>query len=69
MGLEFVKTKGHYYPRVNPNFGTRIQSSTKCLKGDAYYLLQSAIFSKLRSAFCDRAKTVVFYSGSDIELR
>jgi glucose-6-phosphate isomerase len=40
MGLEFVKTYGHYHPRVNPTL--RYPEVYEVLEGDAHYMLQRA---------------------------
>jgi glucose-6-phosphate isomerase, archaeal len=42
MGLEFVKTYGHYHPRVNPKIRYTYPELYEVLDGDAHYLLQSA---------------------------
>ncbi len=42
MGLEFVKTYGHYHPRVNPKRGYTYPEVYEVLDGDAHYLLQRA---------------------------
>ncbi len=40
MGLEFVKTYGHYHPRVNPKRGYTYPEVYEVLDGDAHYVLQ-----------------------------
>ena len=42
MGLEFVKTYGHYHPRVNPKLRYTYPELYEVLDGDAHYLLQRA---------------------------
>jgi glucose-6-phosphate isomerase, archaeal len=42
MGLEFVKTYGHYHPRVNPKLGYTYPEVYEVLDGDAHYMLQRA---------------------------
>ncbi len=42
MGLEFVKTYGHYHPRVNPKLRYTYPEIYEVLDGDAHYLLQRA---------------------------
>ena len=42
MGLEFVKTYGHYHPRVNPKWGHTYPEVYEVLDGEAHYLLQRA---------------------------
>jgi glucose-6-phosphate isomerase len=42
MGLEFVKTYGHYHPRVNPKLRYTYPELYEVLEGDAHYLLQRA---------------------------
>ena len=42
MGLEFVKTYGHYHPRVNPKLRYTYPEVYEVLDGDAHYLLQRA---------------------------
>jgi glucose-6-phosphate isomerase len=42
MGLEFVKTYGHYHPRVNPKLRYAYPEVYEVLDGDAHYLLQRA---------------------------
>jgi oxalate decarboxylase/phosphoglucose isomerase-like protein (cupin superfamily) len=43
MGLEFVKTYGHYHPRVNPKLRYTYPEIYEVLDGDAHYLLQRAL--------------------------
>jgi glucose-6-phosphate isomerase len=40
MGLEFVKTYGHYHPLVNPKLRYTYPEIYEVLDGDAHYLLQ-----------------------------
>jgi glucose-6-phosphate isomerase len=40
MGLEFVKTYGHYHPRVHPKLRYTYPELYEVLEGDAHYLLQ-----------------------------
>jgi glucose-6-phosphate isomerase, archaeal len=40
MGLEFVKTYGHYHPRANPKLMFTYPEVYEVLDGDAHYLLQ-----------------------------
>jgi len=42
MGLEFVKTYGHYHPRVNPKRGYTYPEVYEVLDGEAHYMLQRA---------------------------
>ena len=42
MGLEFVKTYGHYHPRVNPKLRYTYPEVYEVLDGEAHYLLQRA---------------------------
>ena len=42
MGLEFVKTYGHYHPRVNPKLRYTYPEIYEVLDGEAHYLLQRA---------------------------
>jgi len=42
MGLEFVKTYGHYHPRCNPKLGYTYPEVYAVLDGEAHYLLQRA---------------------------
>jgi len=42
MGLEFVKTYGHYHPRVNPELRYTYPEVYEVLEGDAHFLLQHA---------------------------
>jgi glucose-6-phosphate isomerase, archaeal len=42
MGLEFVKTYGHYHPRVNLKLRYTYPEIYEVLEGDAHYLLQRA---------------------------
>jgi|GEM_PF-2282682 glucose-6-phosphate isomerase len=42
MGLEFVKTCGHYHPPVNPKLRYTYPEMYEVLEGDAHYLLQCA---------------------------
>ena len=42
MGLEFVKTYGHYHPRVNSKQSSTYPEVYEVLDGDAHYLLQRA---------------------------
>ena len=42
MGLECVKTYGHYHPRVNPKLRYAYPEIYEVLDGDAHYLLQRA---------------------------
>ena len=42
MGLEFVKTYGHYHPRVTSTSRFTYPEVYEVLDGDAHYLLQSA---------------------------
>jgi glucose-6-phosphate isomerase len=42
MGLEFVKTYGHYHPRVNPKLRDTYPEVYEVLDGEAHYLLQRA---------------------------
>jgi glucose-6-phosphate isomerase len=42
MGLESVKTYGHYHPRVNPKLRYAYPELYEVLEGDAHYLLQRA---------------------------
>ncbi|MGZ4890664.1 MAG: glucose-6-phosphate isomerase family protein [Halobacteriota archaeon] len=42
MGLEFVKTYGHYHPRVSEQPGYTYPEVYEVLDGDAHYLLQRA---------------------------
>ncbi len=42
MGLELVKTYGHYHPRVNPKLSDTYPEVYEVLDGDAHYLLQRA---------------------------
>jgi glucose-6-phosphate isomerase len=42
MGLEFVKTYGHYHPRVNPKLRYTYPEIYEVLDGDARYLVQRA---------------------------
>ena len=42
MGLEFVKTYGHYHPRTNVKLRYTYPEIYEVLEGDAHYLLQRA---------------------------
>jgi glucose-6-phosphate isomerase len=42
MGLEFVKTYGHYHPRVNAKLRYTYPEIYELLEGDAHYMLQRA---------------------------
>jgi glucose-6-phosphate isomerase len=42
MGLEFVKTYGHYHSRVNPKLRDTYPEVYEVLDGEAHYLLQRA---------------------------
>jgi glucose-6-phosphate isomerase, archaeal len=42
MGLEFVKTYGHYHPRVNDKLSFTYPEVYEVLDGEAHYLLQRA---------------------------
>jgi glucose-6-phosphate isomerase len=42
MGLEPVKTSGHYHPRVNPKLDCTYPEVYEVLDGEAHYLLQHA---------------------------
>jgi glucose-6-phosphate isomerase, archaeal len=42
MGLELVKTYGHYHPRVNEKLSLTYPEVYEVLDGDAHYLLQRA---------------------------
>jgi glucose-6-phosphate isomerase len=42
MGLEFIKTHGHYHPRVNPKLRYTYPELYEVLDGEAHYLLQRA---------------------------
>jgi glucose-6-phosphate isomerase len=42
MGLEFIKTYGHYHPRVNPQLPYTFPELYEVLDGEAHYLLQRA---------------------------
>jgi glucose-6-phosphate isomerase len=42
MGLEFVKTYGHYHPRVNPKLSYTYPEIYEVLDGEAHYMLQRA---------------------------
>ena len=42
MGLECVKTYGHYHPRVSPKLRFTYPEMYEVLEGDAHYLLQRA---------------------------
>jgi glucose-6-phosphate isomerase, archaeal len=47
MGLEFVKTYGHYHPRVNSKLPCTYPELYEVLEGEAHYLLQRANNSKI----------------------
>ncbi len=55
MGHEFVKTLGHYHPRVTPDSPLTYPEVYEVLEGEAHYMLQRATNGRIDDALLVRA--------------